>query len=75
MKGPIQPSGCGRCGRPASHYYRQPGPLSQRTDQRRFAACADPDHIAAAESAWAAHFKLDRKVPAITASETQGNLF
>ena len=69
------PSPCGRCGAPATRYFRQPGLLSQITDPRRFAACGDPEHRAAAEAAWRQHFELDRKKPEILRDDPQGNLF
>lgn len=72
---PRQPSRCGRCGAPASFYFRQPGPLSTVRDHRRFAACADPDHRAAAEKAWAKHFELDRATVERGGNHPQGNLF
>lgn len=75
MKAGLGQSVCGRCGAPAIRFFLQPGPRSQRTDKRRFAACSDPDHIAAAERAWARHFELDRKTLEIVRGDPQGHLF
>jgi len=72
---PPPPPRCGRCGDPALFYFRQPGPRSQITDRRRFAACGNPEHRAAAENAWAKHFSLDRATVERGGNHPQGNLF